>query len=301
MSATVLDIGHLSKTYPGRRGVRATNDVSLSARAGEVVGLLGHNGAGKTTLVNQIVGLLRPDGGSIRVAGCDAVAAPHEARRLVSVQAQANVPITGLSPRTAVNLVGRIRGGTRREVSRRAGELLAALELEQWASRPSQNVSGGVARLTAFAMAAVVPGRLVILDEPTNDVDPMRRRLLWGQIRRLADEGAAVLLVTHNVREAESSVDRLVLLDAGSVVAAGTPEELSAEVRRRRADSAGPAGAQESGPARPAEFIPEGMRADAAPMASAPAPLSLEDVYLELVGCREDAPDSAPAYEEALS
>ncbi|MCL2849092.1 MAG: AAA family ATPase, partial [Micrococcales bacterium] len=88
-------------------------------------------------------------------------------------------------------------------------------------------VSGGVARLTAFAMAAVVPGRLVVLDEPTNDVDPVRRRLLWGQIRALADDGAGVLLVTHNVREAERVVDRLVVLEHGKVLADDTPAALT--------------------------------------------------------------------------
>ena len=89
-------------------------------------------------------------------------------------------------------------------------------------------LSGGVKRLVAFAMAAVTPGRLVMLDEPTNDVDPIRRRLLWQQVRSLADEGAAVLLVTHNVVEAERSVDRLAILDAGRVIAEGTPAELKA-------------------------------------------------------------------------
>ena len=83
-------------------------------------------------------------------------------------------------------------------------------------------------RLTSFCMAAVTPGRLVILDEPTNDVDPVRRRLLWAQVRALGDEGVAVLLVTHNVVEAERSVDGLVLLDSGRVVAAGTPATLKA-------------------------------------------------------------------------
>ena len=77
-------------------------------------------------------------------------------------------------------------------------------------------------------MTAVVPGRLVVLDEPTNDVDPVRRRLLWDEIRSLADAGAGTLLVTHNVREAERVVDRLVVLDRGRVVAAGTPASLSA-------------------------------------------------------------------------
>lgn len=223
----VLVIQGLRKRY-GKppKGVQANDGVDLRIGAGQVVGLLGHNGAGKTTLVNQVVGLVLPDEGSIRLAGLDAVARPDEARRLASVQAQANVPITGLTPRRAIDLVGRIRGGSRADVRRRTDHLLEALDLGPWADVTAEKVSGGVARLAAFAMAAVAPGALVVLDEPTNDVDPVRRRLLWAEIRRIADEGAAVLLVTHNVREAETVVDRVTVLDHGRVLADETPAGL---------------------------------------------------------------------------
>lgn len=225
----VLVVTGLHKRYGrGRRAVHASNDIALTVAAGEVFGLLGHNGAGKTTLVNQIVGLIRPDAGSIRLDGVDAIARPAAARNLAAVQAQANVPITGLTPVQAIELVGRIRGGRPSQVRARARGLIDALDLGAWARTPAQRVSGGIARLTAFAMAVVVPGRLVILDEPTNDVDPVRRRLLWDQIRALADEGVAVLLVTHNVREAERAVDRLAVLDRGRVLACGTPRQLLA-------------------------------------------------------------------------
>ena len=226
-----LDVADVTKTFGGRRPLRANDGVSLTVPEGAVVGLLGHNGAGKTTLVNQVAGLLLPDSGSLRVVGHDVVAHPERTRREISVQAQANVPITGLTPRTAIELVGRIRGGARRDVALRTEGLIEALDLGQWASTPAHKVSGGVARLTAFAMTAVVPGRLVILDEPTNDVDPVRRRLLWTQIKALADDGAGVLLVTHNVREAEHAVDDLVILDRGRVIAHGTVAELTHPVR----------------------------------------------------------------------
>lgn len=228
---STLRIDGLSKRYRGRSGVQANDGISLDVAPGSVVGLLGHNGAGKTTLVNQVVGLVRPDRGTIVVDGVDAIGQPHLARRLVSIQAQANVPITGLTPRRAIELVGRIRGAGRADVVRRTERLLDALDLGPWADTPAQKVSGGIARLTSFAMTAVVPGRLVVLDEPTNDVDPVRRRLLWEQIRALADDGAGLLLVTHNVREAEQVVDHLVILDQGRVIAADTPAGLAAPLR----------------------------------------------------------------------
>ena len=220
----LLEIEELTKVY--RTGTRANDGISLAIGEGEVFGLLGHNGAGKTTLVNQVVGLLKPTSGSIRIDGRDMVADPGLARRLCSFQAQSQVPIDGLTPRQAIDLLGQLRGLPKREVQCRRERLVDVLDLDEWLDVDAARLSGGVKRLVAFAMAAVVPGRLVMLDEPTNDVDPVRRRLLWRQVRTLADHGAAVLLVTHNVIEAERSVDRLAILDEGRVIAEGTPAQL---------------------------------------------------------------------------
>ncbi len=224
----LLEISGLTKTY--RRGARANAGIDLAVEAGEVYGLLGHNGAGKTTLVNQVVGLLRPDAGTITIDARDVVADPGFARRACSIQPQATLPINGLTPNQAVEMLGRLRGGRAAEVRARRDALFAALDLTEWARTDGAKLSGGVKRLVGFAMAAVVPGRLVILDEPTNDVDPVRRRLLWEQVRALGDEGAAVLLVTHNVVEAERAVDRLAILDHGRVVVEGTPADLKERV-----------------------------------------------------------------------
>lgn len=299
----VLTVEDLTKRYRGKPAP-ANDNISLTARAGRVLGVLGHNGAGKTTLANQIVGLLKPSAGSISVAGVDAVAHPDRARQLVAVQAQANVPITGLTPRKAIELVGRIRGGSPTAVRQRTTELLDALDLGPWADTPAQKISGGVARLTAFCMTVVHPSPLVILDEPTNDVDPARRRLLWDAIRATATAGSAVLLVTHNVREAEHTVDDLVVLDNGSVLAAGTPAQLTAHLR-------GELFLEIEGDALPE--LPSGLHASSMRAAQVTVPVpaargaecvawaqsavgrgeierfsltpaSLEDVYLELVG-----------------
>jgi ABC-2 type transport system ATP-binding protein len=210
--------------------VVANQAVDLQVTAGEVVGLLGHNGAGKTTLVSQVVGLLRPDAGTIRVGDVDAIGAPAAARRLVGLQAQAQAPIEGLTPRAAITLAARLRGLDRRTAQREAERLADVLGITPWLDQRAlpegAGLSGGVRRLTSFAMAAVAPLPLVILDEPTNDVDPARRRRLWDLVRELADRGAGVLLVTHNVVEAERVVDQLVILDQGRVVAAGTPAQV---------------------------------------------------------------------------
>lgn len=305
----LLEIEDLTKAYG--KGARANDGISLSVEAGEVYGLLGHNGAGKTTLVNQVIGLLRPDAGSIHIDGHDVVADPGAARRACSIQPQATLPISGLTPNQAVELIGRLRGGRPADVRRRRDALFAALEIGEWAATDGAKLSGGVRRLVGFAMAAVTPGQLVILDEPTNDVDPVRRRLLWSQVRALGDEGAAVLLVTHNVIEAERAVDRLAILDHGRVIATGTP----AQLKERVADDLRlelvlePGASLTALPAFVLREVGSGQRHLATVAASAAAaavgwaeaikadgrveeyrlgPATLEDVYVELVG-RVDA------------
>ncbi len=227
MSDDVLDIAGLTRRFGA---VVANDDITLRVRPGEVVGLLGHNGAGKTTLVSQVVGLLRPDAGTIRVGGIDAVADPAAARRHVALQAQAQAPIEGLTPRTAIQLAGRIRGLSVRDARAAAEELADELDIRPWLDQRAlpegRGLSGGIRRLTAFAMTVAAPTPLLVLDEPTNDIDASRRRLLWGAVRRRADLGSGVLLVTHNVTEAERIVDELVVLDRGRVVAAGSPARL---------------------------------------------------------------------------
>lgn len=301
----LLEIEHLAKTYPG--GVRANADVTLSVGAGEVYGLLGHNGAGKTTLAGQVVGLLRPDAGTIHIDGLDAVADPAELRRRCSIQPQAQVPIAGLTPRQAIDLVGRLRGAPTPEVRRRSSRLTRALDLEEWLDVDGARLSGGVKRLVSFCMAAVAPGQVVILDEPTNDVDPVRRRLLWAQVRELADGGAAVLLITHNVVEAERAVDRLAILDHGRVLVEGSASELKAEL----ADDLRLELVLEPGAEAPrmAPFVRRSTRSGHRMLTTVPAqhaseaaawgqqlrreqaieefslaPATLEDVYVELVG-----------------
>jgi ABC-2 type transport system ATP-binding protein len=305
----LLEINGLTKTY--RRGARANAGIDLAVEAGEVYGLLGHNGAGKTTVVNQVVGLLRPDAGAITLDGRDVVADPAFARRACSIQPQAQVPLDGLTPRQAIELVGRIRGGSRAHVRERSATLADALDIGEWMEQDGRKLSGGVKRLVSFAMAAVVPGRLVVFDEPTNDVDPVRRRLLWSQVRSVADTGAAVLLVTHNVVEAERSVDRLAILDHGIVIETGTPAQLKERVagdlrlefvlepgtdlipipdfvlrsvnagQRRHATVHAAAAAE-------AVALMEGLKRSGRVEEYRLGPATLEDVYVELVG-RADA------------
>lgn len=227
MSTDVLRITSLTRRFGS---VLANDDITLRVRAGEILGLLGHNGAGKTTLVSQVVGLLKPHAGQIMLGDTDAVQHPGAARRHVALQPQAQTPIDGLTPRTAIEISGRLRGLSAHDARRAATELGEELDIGPWLDRRALpeggGLSGGIRRLTGFAMAVAAPTPLLILDEPTNDVDASRRRLLWDALRRRGDLGTGVLLVTHNVTESERIVDELAILDRGRVVANGSPARL---------------------------------------------------------------------------
>ncbi|MFC2062424.1 ABC transporter ATP-binding protein [Chloroflexota bacterium] len=225
----LLEIENLVKQY--KNGPCANDCISLAIEEGEVFGLLGPNGAGKTTLVDQIIGLKAPNSGSIKIDGVDVIANPDYARKTCSFQAQTQVPIAGLTPMQAIKLVGQIRGGEKEFVHRKAIQLIENLEIGEWVGKMGANLSGGVRRIVAFCMAAVVPGRIVILDEPTNDIDPVRRRLLWKEVNSLAEAGSAVLLITHNVLEAERAVGRLAIIDKGRIVGIGTAADLKGHDR----------------------------------------------------------------------
>lgn len=223
----LIEIDHVTKTYRSKGPTKPANDdVSLRVEEGQVYGIFGHNGAGKTTLVNQMLGLLTPDEGSIVIAGEDVVARRERGRFLCSVQPQAKTPLGELTPRAVTRIMGRLRGASDADARRRSDELFDRLDIGEWADVPGNRLSGGVLRLTGFCMAAVQPGRAVILDEPTNDVDPVRRRYLWSAIRDLARDGTAVLLVTHSIREAESAVDEVAVLDSGKVLVQGNVREI---------------------------------------------------------------------------
>jgi ABC-2 type transport system ATP-binding protein len=322
MTTPVLQVDDVVKDY--RSGVRANDGISLEVAAGEVFGLLGHNGAGKTTLLNQVVGIAKPTSGGIRIQGRDAVADPPMARRICSMQPQAQAPLAGVTPEESIELMARIRGASRYRARKRTSELIEALDIGGWARTKGERLSGGVQRLTAFAMAVAQPGKLVMLDEPTNDVDPVRRRLLWEEVRQLAGAGCAVVLVTHNVLEAERAVDRLVILDEGRVVAHGTPTQLrgdhggqlrmevvavraeDAHAIAERAVTGQVPGTQAPLLAGRRVMVPIDVDAAAEALAWAQEeqragtidefafnPVSLEDIYIRLVGTENDRSEEA--------
>ncbi|MGW0863852.1 ABC transporter ATP-binding protein [Streptomyces sp. NPDC002611] len=235
----------LTKTYPavrGRRGapgtpeVRATDDVTLDIRRGEIFGLLGPNGAGKSTLVRQLTGLMRPDRGCVEILGHDIVRHPERAARILAYLGQESTALDELTVSLAAETTGRLRGLDVRAARAERDAVLDELGLSALAGRPLKKLSGGQRRLACFAAALVGERSLLVLDEPTSGMDPVARRAVWSAVdRRRAERGTTLLLVTHNVIEAETVLDRVAVLDRGKVIACDTPaglkEQVAGEVR----------------------------------------------------------------------
>lgn len=226
--APALDIDNVVKRY--RNGTLANAGITLAVEPGEVYGLLGPNGAGKTTLVGQILGLLKPTSGRIHVDGVDVVADPGYARRVIGFLPQAQVSMEDVHVDELIYSVGRLRGLSRSDARSRTEELIERLQLEEFRRTPMRATSGGVRRLAGFATAVVARARLLVLDEPTNDIDPVRRQLLWRYLAEMRADGTTILLVTHNLIEAERFIDRLAIIDRGRIVREGRPAELRSVV-----------------------------------------------------------------------
>nr|WP_051731749.1 ABC transporter ATP-binding protein [Kitasatospora phosalacinea] len=220
------------KTYrTGGTEVRANDGIDLVVHRGEVFGLLGPNGAGKSTLVRQLTGLLRPDAGSVELLGHDVVRHPERAARLLGYLGQESTALDELTVALAAETTGRLRGLSRAAARARTAEVITELGLEPLAHRPLAKLSGGQRRLACFAAVLIGERPLLVLDEPTTGMDPVARRAVWSAVdRRRAEHGTTVLLVTHNVIEAETVLDRVAVIDAGKVIACDTPGGLKALV-----------------------------------------------------------------------
>jgi ABC-2 type transport system ATP-binding protein len=228
---TVCSVRGLVRTYPAGKGevVRASDGIDLDVRRGELFGILGPNGAGKTTLVRQLTGLLRPEAGRIDLLGHDLVRHPDRAARLIGYLGQESTALDELTVSLAAETTGRLRGLSAAAARTARDAVLDELGLGPLAARPLKKLSGGQRRLACFAAALVGERPVLVLDEPTAGMDPVARRAVWAAVgRRRAEYGTTVLLVTHNVIEAETVLDRVAVLDRGRVIACDTPAGLRA-------------------------------------------------------------------------
>ena len=210
----------------------ALDGLDLTAEHGQVLAVLGPNGAGKTTFVRTVATLLRPDAGTLRVAGHDVRREPHAVRRIIGLAGQYAAVEPAMTGRENLELVARLFGQDARSAKANGARVLEQLGLVDAADRLARTYSGGMRRKLDLGASLVGAPRLLLLDEPTTGLDPRSRAELWDAIRGLVGQGTDVLLTTQYLDEADHLAGRIVIIDHGRAVAAGTPTELKQRAGR---------------------------------------------------------------------
>ena len=219
----ILEARGLTKRF-GQTQALAGLDLVVSP--GRVVALLGPNGAGKTTFVRAVATLLRPDAGTLRVDGIDALRQPARVRQLVGLAGQFAAVEEAMTGRENLQMVGRLFGLSRKDAKAAAVRVLDQMQLTADADRLVRTYSGGMRRRIDLGISLAGTPRLLLLDEPTTGLDPGSRIQLWDAIRSLVVTGTDVLLTTQYLDEADRLASDIVIIDHGTVIAAGTPADL---------------------------------------------------------------------------
>ena len=225
---SAIEVTGLEREFPG--GIRAVDGVDLEVAEGEIYAFLGPNGAGKTTTVRMLTTLLRPTGGSARVAGHDVVSEAGQVRRAIGVALQEAALDPLMTGRELIELQATLHGIPRAEAGRRGEALLDRVGLSEAAGRRVGGYSGGMRRRLDLASALVHEPRVLFLDEPTTGLDPVSRKGIWEEVSALNREGTTVFLTTQYLEEADQLANRVGIIARGGIVAEGTPASLKAEI-----------------------------------------------------------------------
>lgn len=229
----VFDVHHVSKWYK-KGNVKANNEISFQVQQGEVLGLLGPNGAGKSTIIKQMVGHTRPDSGEIRYLGTDVLQQTKRVAQEVSYYAQEPNSLTSLKTWEVLYCTGRLRGLNKKEALTQTEKLLDRFDLLELRNKQLKHLSGGQKRLVGIGTSLIGHMPVMIFDEPTNELDPKKRRLVWDIIQeKKHQEGVTVILVTHNVLEAEQIVDRIAMINHGKLLTVDHISKLKQKVDQR--------------------------------------------------------------------
>jgi len=215
----------LTKTYGDFTAVRG---IDLDVRPGEAFGFLGPNGAGKSSAMRMIAAVSPASAGELRVLGLDPATDSSAIRARLGVCPQEDWLDMEITVRENLTVYGRYFGLSRAECRERADELLEFVQLTDKAGESVEDLSGGMKRRLTIARSLINRPDLLLLDEPTTGLDPQARHLVWERLFRLKQQGVTLLLTTHYMDEAEQLCDRLVVMDKGVIVAAGSPLELIA-------------------------------------------------------------------------
>jgi ABC-2 type transport system ATP-binding protein len=237
----IFDVVDVTKVYAARQQP-ANDHVTLTINRGEIFGILGDNGAGKSTLIQQLAGLVAPTAGVVRFLGADVAAAGRELTANVGYMPQTAFALNNLTAREAIFFTARFRGLSRAEARAEAARMLGQWGIEPIKDRVAKQMSGGQRRLLQLAVAMTASPPVLILDEPTNDLDPVNRRRVWEHVRLAQNAGATVIFVTHDAVEAGKVVSRVAIMRGGRIAALGRPAELKGQLSNQfRLELTGPA------------------------------------------------------------
>jgi len=228
-----IDAAGVTKRFGQTAALRG---VSLRASAGTVTALLGPNGAGKTTMIRILATLLRPDAGTARICGYDVVREPERVRALVGLTGQSLSVDGRLSGPENLAMFGRLHRLPWPVVRDRSARLLEIFGLSRAGKKAVKTYSGGMRRQLDLAVSLMGEPAILFLDEPTSGLDPASRHALWDLIRGLVRQGTSVLLTTQYLDEADALAGSVVFINAGRVVATGTPAELKARAGQAQLD-----------------------------------------------------------------
>jgi ABC-2 type transport system ATP-binding protein len=226
--SAIIEVQDLVKVYAG--DTRAVDGISFGVATGELFGFLGPNGAGKTTTIRILATLLEPTEGVARVAGFDVTKHPADVRKRLGLAQQTPALDAFSTGRETLELAGILQRMPRAEVKRRADELLELLGLASVAKKLTGTYSGGMKRRLDLGSALMHKPPVLILDEPTEGLDPQSRTALWEELERISRSGTTMLLTTHYMEEADRLCSRLAIIDSGKIVVDGTPRELKASI-----------------------------------------------------------------------
>ncbi len=209
----------------------AVNGVSFSVEEGEIFGLLGPNGAGKSTLIRMMTTLMPPTAGTAVINGFDIITQQDDVRKSIGVIPQALTSDTELSVEENLVIYAKLYGVPRQKRGKLIADLLAAVELTQWADKQVKHLSGGMRRRVEIARGLVHEPRIFFLDEPTTGLDPVSRVAVWEMLKKIKQERSlTVLLTTHYMDEADRLCDHIAIVDHGELKALDSPLKLKASI-----------------------------------------------------------------------
>ncbi len=233
MATNIVEAQGITKTFGKTQVLKS---IDLTVPQGTVLALLGPNGAGKTTTVRILTTLLKPDSGTITIAGYDVLREPDKVRSNIGTAGQSVTMDGYLSGRQNLTMIGRLYRFSRKDAKRRGQELIEQFGLADAANRPVQTYSGGMRRRLDLAASLIAAPPILFLDEPTTGLDPESRNTAWEVIRSLVRGGTTLLLTTQYIEEADQLADTATIIDHGRIITSDTPTKLKDELGGERLD-----------------------------------------------------------------